>query len=301
MKILVIGYGSMGQRHARNARDLGCEVVVADYDTMKERQIERDGYVLGNPRILSRDTMGVVIATPAKTHSAILRDVGHRPILMEKPLATSAACVDGLNLDRVTVGYQLRFHRGIRQLLHDAQQHLGPQQIATFRIHCDKASWPGADYADMLLEASHELDLAYFFYGDGHVAGAAGHGDQWVVLLQHERHRSVLILDGQAKHRTSRSIQISGQTGSATLDYDTGQYGGFWSYQLNSQRQLEIMEDVDPIESLYRAEMARWLGECDTARTIQHASIFPASGRSALAVLRWCDAARKMAHELVVA
>jgi len=38
MKILVVGCGSIGRRHARNARDLRAEVVLCDVDEARMRE-----------------------------------------------------------------------------------------------------------------------------------------------------------------------------------------------------------------------------------------------------------------------
>ena len=89
MKLLIIGCGSIGSRHARNARSLGYEVVLVDPDPT------RGQYLTYEEALQKEPVDAAVVASPSNLHIAAAEYLVERsvPILMEKPLATSR---DGL-------------------------------------------------------------------------------------------------------------------------------------------------------------------------------------------------------------
>src|SRR5882672_9098480 len=114
MKVGVVGYGSIGQRHAANAISLGHKVLVYDPLTRRDVGFERDIY----------DTCdAVVIATPSWVHIAGIRACAERGrhMLVEKPIATSMATLREMldfaaskNLV-VMMGNNLRFHPCVQE------------------------------------------------------------------------------------------------------------------------------------------------------------------------------------------
>lgn len=161
MIVKVIGYGSMGHRHARHAQALGHRVIVWDDNLDRRLLAGCDGYST-NP-LLPADA--VVIATPAHTHALVAQELYasgyHGPLFVEKPLALdcTAAIWGAWPHPTTMVGYNLRWHRGARAMLEELQ----PAEELDFRLMCDMRTWPGADYAGFLLECSHEVDLALAF------------------------------------------------------------------------------------------------------------------------------------------
>lgn len=148
MRIAIIGGGSIGQRHARNAQQLGHDVDVYDSDRRK-----------GDPLWLFRPSDAAMICTPASTHAEVavnLLSLGYRgPLFVEKPIDVVA---DSLIFrswpSSVTmVGYNWRFHP-----LLDFWREAQPSLIEC-TCHTDMREWPGTGYADPLLECSHELDF----------------------------------------------------------------------------------------------------------------------------------------------
>ena len=77
MKIGILGYGSIGRRHADNAKKLGHEVIV--YDPMLQHndvKFEREVY---------DQAVAVVIATPSTLHEAGLRAcVGYSAVAIRR-------------------------------------------------------------------------------------------------------------------------------------------------------------------------------------------------------------------------
>lgn len=166
MRVTVIGAGSIGSRHARNLKALGCDVTLVDQPESKavvvafqldvQSAYDSEEAVAANPD-------AVLICTPAKTHAAVARQLlacGYAgPLFVEKPLALSVEDAEVFRMwphPVVQVGYNWRFNQDIAAWMK------GSWRNAILRCDTDAARWPGRDYGPMLLECSHELDLAWF-------------------------------------------------------------------------------------------------------------------------------------------
>jgi predicted dehydrogenase len=121
----VVGLGGMGQRHSRNARDLGHEVV-AGADVIEEMRREyeakfgADTYADAEEMYEEADLDAVVITTPNKFHApaataALEHDLD---VLCEKPLANSLenarsiAAAEADSAGFLMVGFHNRFSAG---------------------------------------------------------------------------------------------------------------------------------------------------------------------------------------------
>lgn len=96
MRMLVIGCGSIGRRHARNARALGLEVVLCDIDAGRLHELAREvgaAAVYSDYRVAAAESRAdaALIATPSHLHvapaAAMLQAGMH--VMMEKPLCPS--------------------------------------------------------------------------------------------------------------------------------------------------------------------------------------------------------------------
>src|SRR5882672_5438362 len=114
MKVGIVGYGSIGQRHAANAFLLGHNVLVYDPASRRDVNFERNIY---------EQCDAVVIATPSWVHIAGIRACAERDrhMLVEKPIATNMATLREM-LDfaaskklTVMVGNNLRFHPCVQE------------------------------------------------------------------------------------------------------------------------------------------------------------------------------------------
>lgn len=200
MKLAIFGGGSIGQRHARNAKALGHDVMV--FDTNPAR---------GYPPMcfLASAYDAVLICTPASTHEAIAEQLLHdgytKSLFVEKPIALSShAPIFSEWPHPVTmVGYNWRFHPEIAPL------QVLAQRGGTLHLDCrtDMRRWPGAGYGDPLLECSHEIDLACHWLGDPtSVYGGtldAGTG-AWLQMV-HSKGDSVI----DVRWRTEASRQLT--------------------------------------------------------------------------------------------
>jgi predicted dehydrogenase len=131
--ILVIGCGSIGERHVRTFLATGRADVLACDNRPAIRQQMTERYGVGSiadwaPALENPAVTGVVIATPAPLHVAIATrclEAG-RHVLIEKPLSLDLAGIDGLIAARerggrfAAVAYVLHFVpalQGARQFL----------------------------------------------------------------------------------------------------------------------------------------------------------------------------------------
>ena len=193
--IRIIGLGSAGQRHAVNARKLGCHVVGYDVrPATPELRAESFVEFCDSPgELVNRKPLAIIVATPPDAHSEA---VGYAmaagiPTLIEKPMfcfsSVALACTEEYAKIKVplAVGYQLRHVASLKQL----KTQVDAGKFGTiYAAHAEFASqgWCSGTYkADLLLECSHELDLLRWFLGapDRIVALGFTGGASWDAML----------------------------------------------------------------------------------------------------------------------
>jgi predicted dehydrogenase len=185
-RVLVVGSGSIGRRHAANAARLASVTIV---DAVPERA-EETARSLGVracgsiEEALAGKPDAVVVATPHHTHLAIAQAAlaAGADVLVEKPLAASLVGVadfleqaDRLGR-RVRVVCNMRFHPAIAAL-REALPRVGRPLFARAQYGNflpDKR--PGADYRTLycaraetgggvILDAIHEIDYLVWLFG----------------------------------------------------------------------------------------------------------------------------------------
>jgi predicted dehydrogenase len=195
MRALIVGWGSIGRRHAECLRAVApnCGLIIwrqqaVDSSASREEASIADQVVFTADDALASMPDFAIISNPAPRHvetACILSDRAI-PLLIEKPLAENAAAVAPLREQLrhrdtpVMIGYVLRFHPAviairarleagdIGRILH-ARFHVG-QHLLDWRtrragdwhkgISARRETGGGA-----LLELSHELDLALYLLG----------------------------------------------------------------------------------------------------------------------------------------
>jgi predicted dehydrogenase len=173
MRIAIFGGGSIGQRHATNARALGHYVKV--FDPVESLGAHPSDVVAWS---VFQPIDAVLICTPAATHEAVaeqLLDRGYLgPLFVEKPIALRSAAPIFLEWPHpvTMVGYNLRHDTSVDHL-----RRCEPN-AGLLTLECDSRTWPGAAYAGLLEECSHEIDLALHLGAPAEVATA--------VLSEHE-------------------------------------------------------------------------------------------------------------------
>ena len=198
MKVLVMGYGSIGRRHAANALSFGHRVAVHDPQPSELPPPEMRYFPM-DVAAYAWNPDAIVIATPASTHGTLYKRaiaVCHS-VFIEKPLALNMfdfcnGHSDGRfgvdSRSHVQVGCNWRFHPLVTTLRHHADIVPGWPQEADLWVLCDSREWPGTGYADGLLECgAHEIDLAQYFCGKiTHVSDASFVENIWRLALEHE-------------------------------------------------------------------------------------------------------------------
>ncbi len=190
--LLVIGCGSIGARHARNARSLGVRVVLADPNIERARalaqEIGAEATFADYREATEKMTLvGVVVATPSSLHveQALWCAARGLPLFIEKPLATELAGLSEL-LSVATekklitmMGQSYRFHEGFLKLkeLLDTNV-IGAIQIVEYMGGQYLPDWhPKEDYRKeyaaqkrlgggaMFTSMSHALDNVEWLFG----------------------------------------------------------------------------------------------------------------------------------------
>lgn len=180
MKVLVIGMGHAGRRHARLLMELGHTVICYDVkgcDTF-EAGLETKLVCVASSLESAFKTKpdAAIIATPPMQHcepTLACLNMGIPRILVEKPLAPDVAeavmmCKSAERHNAVlSVGYMLRAHPTITLLRHQLKQGLvfGPVYAAYFEC-CWQPQATTYPWAGVVAETSHELDLASYLFGE---------------------------------------------------------------------------------------------------------------------------------------
>lgn len=188
MDFLIVGYGSIGRRHAKNLITLGQNVSICTRSERNLRDSQEDGYDTypDFEKAIKIDPDGVLICTPPSTHIDLARrslEAGSN-VFIEKPISDSLDGIDSLDeLARekgliTQVGYNLRFSPGLRKLkeLIDSNRYGRPFHLrATIGQYLP--FWrPNIDYRDcytgkkelgggLLMELSHEIDYVLWLLG----------------------------------------------------------------------------------------------------------------------------------------
>ena len=175
MKVLVIGYGSIGARHAR---------VLASMDNIREVVVLSSQpnlpypTIVGLDEILSLDPDYIVIASVTSKHYEQLvfieKNCRNKIILVEKPLFAQEEKLEIIN-NTVFVGYTLRFNPTIQFI----KEQCSGKKLWSINAFCGSylPEWrPGRDYRStssaskekgggVLLDLSHELDYIQWITG----------------------------------------------------------------------------------------------------------------------------------------
>ena len=279
-RILVLGAGSIGSRHARNLAAAGGDVTITDPDASRARAVADIRSVPYDLDVLD-GYHGIVVASPTVHHrvqAEAALAAGAR-VLVEKPLALPGDDLGPLLAadDRIMVGYNLRFHEPLARLLQlVVDGRVG--QVSSVRVWF--AQWlpdwrPAVDYrttysaqaalgGGVLLDAIHELDVLVWVMGDGafdvlgSFVGRVGPleidvEDTVKALLRHRSGAAAEVSLDYLSRRYRRGIEIIGSEATARFD---------WA---RATVELETAESVDsqaasaPLPRSYELEAEHFL------------------------------------------
>jgi len=175
MQALVIGYGSIGIRHAEILNNLGCEVSIV---SRRKLSINRCYFSIRDA-VNIEDPEYIVIANKTSEHITTLielQKLGFKgTILIEKPLSHNLLKVQDKELNNVFVAYNMRFN----PLLQKLRQELEGERIISSQAYAGQylPDWrPKKNYRDsysakmkegggVLRDLSHELDFMNWIFG----------------------------------------------------------------------------------------------------------------------------------------
>jgi predicted dehydrogenase len=245
MRVLVIGTGSIGQRHIANLISLGAKVLAY---SQRSESIKNLRSKFPSVRVftsldeaLSADIQAAIICCSTDQHIPIASKVAEKqkPLFIEKPLSASLDGIDNFNFQitsqglLVECGFMLRTHPNI-VFLKDALRRgiFGKVRFIRAFVGHDLRQWrPERDYRStysafrqggggVVLDLIHELDLVYFLFGGIHGV--------YAELLESES----LEIETEAIAEIILNLK-SGLVAQVHLDYLRPVYG----------RELEIVTD----------------------------------------------------------
>ena len=252
IKLCILGLGSIGQRHAHNARDLGCEVFGFDPDRDARKRFEAEFGQKTLPRDEALDACeAVVIASPNQFHLDDLTEViGRRkPVLVEKPLghdpSRAAELIQQAEAKGIMVAaaQNLRFRKSVRAV----KEWLNSGAIGDClwaRLTCGSylPDWrPHQDYREnyasdpetggVIFDVIHELDLACHLLGPARLETAVavhtgtlsiGSEDISEILLRHDNGCLSSIHVDYVTRTKRRDLDIVGTKGAIRADLRSG-------------------------------------------------------------------------------
>lgn len=241
MQCLVIGYGSIGKRHASILKNLGCQVSLVS----SQKITNFNCYENIETALEKNDIKYVVIANATHLHYTTLIkliDCHYQNIvLVEKPLFSRIEILPENKFSKVLVGYNLRFH----ELMLNIKKMIQHENLITFSAYVGQylPTWrKGTDYRNcysakkadgggVLRDLSHELDYSIWLCGESfNVAAIGGHfsdleidsDDVYSIMMQCQFCPIVNLQLNYLDRHIRREITINTQRNTIHLDLIQG-------------------------------------------------------------------------------
>jgi predicted dehydrogenase len=329
-RLLIVGLGSIGTRHARLVRELVPEVRIAAWRHGQARHTPGAGIelcVTSLEAALQFRPQAALIANPASMHIDAALPLARAGVhlLIEKPISSSAARVSELietcaaqGLMLMT-GYNLRFLPSLqrfRELL--KQNRVGRVLSVRAEIGQFLPGWrPDTDYREtvsakvalgggVLLELSHEIDYLRWLFGEV----------EWVSAVQRKQSALEIDVDDTAhlilgfahdagarplvaalnmdfiRHDTTRCCTVIGETGSLRWNALTGTVEIF---EQGGAAWQTLFTHQHQRDDSYLAQWRHFLA------CIAGSDVPLVSGQDGLAALRIIEAARRSSASGAVA
>jgi len=215
MKFLIAGLGSIGRRHFHNLLSLGERNIVlyrTHHSTLPDDELAGFPVETDLRAALAYEPEAVIISNPTALHLEVAIPAAQCGchLLIEKPISHSMARLDELreavkqNKVRVLVGFQFRFHPGLRQvrkLLKDKT--IGePLSVHAHWGEYLPAWHPWEDFRQgyasrpelgggVVLTLTHPLDYLHWFFGE--VESLAAYTSQKGLNLPVEDEAEILL------------------------------------------------------------------------------------------------------------
>lgn len=289
MKFLIVGLGSIGQRHYKNLLAEGHEDIIV-YRTGKGSQAfvgeferEHQPVIYDNiERAFNEKPDAVFITNPTALHDEVFRkalSAGVRGIFMEKPIAHDASRVRELVHEADEqgvigcVGYNLRFHPLLQKMKEMVE---GGTIGRVIGAAVDSGEYlpdwhPWEDYrtsyaakselgGGVVLTQSHDIDYIYWFFGMPKKVFAFGGAKTGLKVSAEDIVKGVMEHPGGVtvslemdfyRRPPRRIFEITGTAGSLLWDY----YGGRLELRPQSKEDSQMVFSVP--EKFERNDMFR--------------------------------------------
>lgn len=319
-KILIVGFGSIGERHLRVARSLFPDAQIALLRRSKSEKVPQFADLCFNSisDAMLFSAQIAVICNPATEHIKIgsILINNQTNLLIEKPISSSASgVVDLLNkADRrgvkIAIGYNLRFNKSLNKFKELIESGIAGE-ILSVRVEIGQylPSWrPGKDYRNsvssqqklgggVLNELSHEIDYIQWIFGQiksvqaeiGRFGNLEIDVEDTAILIlkiiKKNDNREILVSVNMdfIRHDSSRTCVAIGEKG--TLKWDA-MSGTVQFYPEGGRDIQEIYRETTPNDESYLAEWKSFV------KNIERNDTPECDGYSALSVVKVIEAAK---------
>jgi predicted dehydrogenase len=294
MKILIVGFGSIGRRHFRNLLHLGVHDFVflrSGRSTLPDDEIADFPVETNIKSALAHQPDAVVISTPTALHLDVAIPAAENGchLFIEKPISHTMDRVDLLekivdqNHIRVLVGFHYRFHPGLQKVKDLITDQIVGRSLSV-RVHWGEylPNWhPWEDYrtgysarsdlgGGVILTLCHPLDYLRWMLGE--VEAVWAFSDQLSDLALKVEDTAEIGLRFQNRVVGSVHLDYSQRPSSHRLEI-IGTHGTIqWENTKNSIRYFSVEADS-------------WIEEA-TAKPIERNDIFLEEMRHFLAVIQ---------------
>ena len=323
-KVLIVGFGSIGQRHLRLIRESlpSAEIMIFRHQPTASIPKWANFVACSIDEVRRFSPEVAVIANPAPFHleiSTVLANLGCH-LLIEKPISdTSVGVFELIKSCRAAniicqVGYNMRYSQSLLQFREFINAELIGQPLA---VRCEVGqylpSWrPETDYTKgvsanrrlgggVLLELSHELDYLRWIFGEvDWVSGWVGNVGNLVVDVEDTAHltfscrfsgsgKSIIVNLNMdfIRRDTTRTCTVIGESGSLRWN---GVGGTVEFYEPGCKGWRELVADPGECDDSYRAQWRDFLSSISCSRKPLVDAV------DALKVLEIIDAARMSAQ-----
>ncbi|MBI4191186.1 MAG: Gfo/Idh/MocA family oxidoreductase [Betaproteobacteria bacterium] len=238
---VIIGFGSIGARHAQLLAERGVRVGAVT----RNPECSYPAYAGMDAALADLRPELVVVSNETSRHIETLErlaDCGYAgTVLVEKPLSDRPAPVRDWPFADIFVAYNLRFHPVIQAL----RRVLAAEKVISAQVHVGQylPDWrPERDYRQsysarrdagggVLRDLSHELDYALWLFGNWQrVAALGGHfssldidsDDAWAILMQLERCPMLTLQMNYLDRAPRREIAVDTDSHSYRADLVSG-------------------------------------------------------------------------------
>jgi predicted dehydrogenase len=238
VKVLVIGFGSIGQRHTRILKEIGCEVAVLSRRSIEFAPLFSDLKIA----LIHFQPEYVVVANRTNEHlqtlEALIENNFSGNLMVEKPLFHELSKVPSNSFNKTAVAYNLRSHiviKKFKEFLMNAGQLITANiyvgsYLPNWRMNSDYSQSYSAKKSQgggVLRDLSHELDYAFWLFGSWHRLTALGgtlsnldidSGDAYTVLMETNQCPLVSIHMNYLDRTPRREILVNSQKHTIRVD-----------------------------------------------------------------------------------